>query len=221
VVRGALLSVVVCLAGSASLCAAGWSLQTLTLPPPARGARVAADVSTWLHEYRYSIDIFHSRGHRLRGACLHGWYPQRRNARRFARGSLVVLDGGPVVLDTGSRRYVRFLSGRQRRDLPVYLAVATGCTSSLSASLYAAVHQDKSPRVERAYAANQPALALHAQLHDERLTIYVSPRSYRPLVVIATVGGRTATARIYLVRAGWQVRAHYRRLLAELGIRSA
>jgi len=68
--------------------------------------------------------------------------------------------------------------------------------------------------MERAFAANQPALALEiSNLRDERLTVYVSPRQYRPLVAIAAAEGQTATARIYLAHATLRLRIHYRQLL--------
>jgi hypothetical protein len=212
--RRALLSVVVCCAGAAAVSAAGWALQTVTLPRPARADRIAADASVWLHDYPYSIDIFRSGGRRVRATCLRGWYP-RGHGRRRVRGSLLSLDGGLVAVETGGRRYVRFISGRQRSALPAFLAVATGCTSSLGDALYTALQRDVNLRVERAYAAHQPALALRVpQVHGERLTIYVSARQHRPLVVDSTVDGRAATARIYLAPVTRRLMSRDRRLLA-------
>lgn len=210
--RGALVSVVVFLAGAGAVGAAGWSLQTATLPPPDRASRVAADVSTWLREYHYSIDIFHSHDRRLRGSCLSGWFPRSQGAM-LRPGVMLALGGRTVVLDTG-RKYLRFVVGRQRPDFPASLAIAAGCTTSLGNALYAATRASGDLSVERAYAANQPALALHLPpVRDERLTIYVSPRKYRPLVAIAAAEGRTATARLYLVRATLPLRKRYRDLL--------
>lgn len=221
-VRRALVSVVVCLAGAGAVGAAGWSLQTVTLPPPARAARIAADASAWLHDYRYSIDVFHSHGRTLRGTCLRGWYHRRGQAGPFVHGSLLVLQGGPVVVDTGGRRYVRFLAGTRRHGLPAFLAIAAGCTSPLNNDLYAAIQRAGHVSVERAFAANQPALALHVPpVRGERLTIYVSPRQYRPLVVTATVGGSVTTARIHLTRATQRVQSHDRRLLERTAVRHA
>jgi hypothetical protein len=212
-VRGALLSVVVCLAGAGAVAAAGWSLQRVVLPAPAQADRIAVSVSTWLRDYRYSIDIFHARGHRLRGACLHGWYPRSHRAH-LVRGSVLVLDRGPIVLDTGAK-HLRFVAGRPQRNLPARLAVSVGCTASLGNALYAAAQGGGHLSVERAYAANQPALALRVpQVHHERLTLYVSPLQYRPLVAIAEFEGRVATARLYLAHAPLRLRWRYRRLLA-------
>jgi hypothetical protein len=213
-VRKAMLSVAVGLAGVAAVLALGLGLQSAVLPTPERSDRIAAEASHWLGKYRYSIDIFHSDRQRLDGACLRGWYPRHKGARALKRGSLLVLRHGPVVLATGGRRHIRVLSGSHRRDLPVFLAIATGCTAPLGHLLYAAAQGSTEINVERAFAANQPALALQMpNVHDGRLTVYVSPRQYRPLVAIASAEGHTITARIYLSRATLHLRLHYRQLL--------
>jgi len=55
----ALLSVAVGLAGAAGVAASGWAIQAAALPPPTPAARVAADASTWFHEHRFIVDVFH------------------------------------------------------------------------------------------------------------------------------------------------------------------
>lgn len=212
--RRALVSVVVGLAGAAALAAAAWAVQTVALPQPARAHRVAADVGQWFHYYRLSIDVFHSDGHRFSGECLRGSYRIRGPRHvRHAHGSVLALSGGPVVLLTGKRR-IRLVSGRRRSELPAFLAVAAGCTKALASEVDAAAQSNLRLRVERAYAANQPALALRLpRIRDERLTIYLSPRNDRPLVAVAAVGGRIATARLYLTRATTGRKARIRALL--------
>jgi hypothetical protein len=74
--------------------------------------------------------------------------------------------------------------------------------------------------LERAYAANQPALALELRLHDERLTLYLSPRGYRPLVVLGAVGGRIAVARLYLTHVAPAQGAMFRRFVRRHAIPS-
>src|SRR5579864_2394197 len=71
------------------------------------------------------------------------------------------------------------------------------------------------PRIEVARAANRPAVALELHLHHERLTLYLSPRTYRPLVVLGAVGGEIASARIYLTRLTYSRLAQFRRLAAK------
>jgi len=53
--------------------------------------------------------------------------------------------------------------------------------------------------MERAYAANRPAIALEVQRSREaRMTLFVSPRTDRPLVAFVDLDGLNITARIYL-----------------------
>jgi hypothetical protein len=64
--------------------------------------------------------------------------------------------------------------------------------------------------VSRAYAANQPAIALKVSRGpDKRLTLYLSPRTDRPLVAIVAVADQEVTARLYLSRVKRPVLAHF------------
>jgi hypothetical protein len=196
-VRRALLSVAVGVAGAAAVVAAGWSLQTAALPPPARGDRVAADAAAWLLRYRLLDDTFHVDGRTANGLCLHGWFP--RMDGRLAPGSLLALRPGPRLLALGDR--IRILSGHPLPGLPARLAFALGCTSELGKPLAEAAQTDTRLRAERSYAAARPAIALRLpRRHDERVTIYVSARSYRPVAAAATLAGLAGTARIRLTK---------------------
>lgn len=210
-VRRSLLSVIIGLAGVAVLIGAGWAVQDVGLPRPAPADRVAADAEAWLNYHRFSIAIFHSDDRRFRGACLRGWYPHLRG--RQARGSLITFTGGHVALATAKGR-VQFASGRRWSEFPASLAVASGCTASLANELNAATQSGLRLDVDRAYAANQPALTLRLpRIRDERLVLYVSPRGYKPLVTIVHRDGHTASARLYLTRATASRAAEFRRLV--------
>lgn len=212
-VRRALLSVIVGLAGAAAVTASGWALQAGALPPPTPAARVAAVASAWLHEYRFVVDVFHYDNRRTKGACLRGWFG--RVEGRKTRGSLLSIDSGPVLRISGPRR-LSLVGGRGNGILPVGLAAAAGCSREL-APVIATAAQSGSLRASRGYAANQPAIALKVSRGNERrLTLYVSPRSYRPLVAIVAIGEHEATARLYLTRVKPHVLSRFRLLrLAE------
>jgi hypothetical protein len=210
--RRTLVSVVVGLPGVAALIAGAWAFQTLALPPPTRADRAAADAEAWFHFHRLSIDVFNASDRRFSGECLRGWH-----VRSHSRlGSVLVMSGGPVALVSGKGR-IRFASGHRRTALPAFLAAAIGCTGSLASALTTAVRSSQRLTIERAYAANQPALALEVHLDDERLTIYLSPRSFQPLVALGAVGGRIATARLYLPRVTPAHIATFRRLAQRNG----
>ena len=208
--RRALLSVAVCLAGAAGVTASGWALQAAALPPPTPAARVAAAASAWFHEYRLSVDVFHFHHRRTSGACLRGWFPGVSGSRD--RASLLSLESGSVLRES-NKHPVRLVMGHPSRRLPATLAVAAGCSGQLAAALATAAQSGAHLRVERSYAANRPAIALEvSRSNDERLTLYVSPETYRPLVVIVALDGREATARLYLSRVNLDVLTRFRLL---------
>jgi hypothetical protein len=188
-VRRALLSVAIGLAGAAGVTASGWALQATALPPPTPAALVAADASVWFNEYRLVVDVFHFHHRRTSGACLRGWFARAHGHK--ARGSLLSLEAGP-------------------RPLPVPLAKAAGCSGLLAPALAAAAQNGGHLTVSRGYAANRAAIALKlTQGKEERLTLYVSPRTYRPLVAIVATDRREVTARIYLNRVRRRVLARF------------
>jgi hypothetical protein len=183
----------VALAGAAAVTAGGWALQAAALPPPAHADRVAADASAWLHDYRLVVDIFHVHHRRLKGACLRGWFPGPKGGK--IRASLLSLSSRPGSVPSG-------------------LLPLVGCSGKLSRVLASAAQSGRHLRVERSYAANRPAIALKVdRSHDEHLTLYVSPTTFRPLVAIVEQDGRSATARLYLhpIEPGVLARFHFPR----------
>jgi hypothetical protein len=212
-VRRALLSVAVGLAGAAGVTASGWALQAGALPPPTPAARVAAEASAWFHEYRLVVDVFHVDHRRTSGACLRGWYGRADGHK--VRASLLALGSGSVVRI--SRQRVSPVQGRPSRIVPSLLAAEAGCSRLLAGALAAAAQGGTHLTVSRSDAANRAAIALKLSRGKERrLTLYVSPRSYRPLVAIVALGEQEATARLYLtpVRRHVLTRFHLLRLAA-------
>ncbi len=164
--------------------AAGWGVQAVALPAPKSAARVIADASVWLHEHRLVVDRFAVDGRRRSAACLRTRAGTGRRRRRH--GSL--LSFGP-----NSARFFRLGTGRA--------SVLAGCSGPLELLLARAVQTGADMELERAYAAHQPALALGIQrVRDARVTLYVSPRTFRPLVAIVHADNRTVKARLYLAR---------------------
>jgi hypothetical protein len=216
-VRRALLSVAIGLAGAASVTASGWAIQAAALTPPKPAYRVAADTSTWFHEYRLVADVFHLDHRRITGACLRGWFS--RPGQPKVRASLLSLKTGPVLLVSGGRR-VTLVAGRRSRPFPARLLASVGCTGKLAPRLAGVAQSGADFTAARSYAANQPAIELKLErLRGERLTIYVSPRTYEPLVVSGDAHGHDATARLYLTRvterllARFHLRAEFERSL--------
>jgi hypothetical protein len=209
-VRRALLSVVIAFAGVAGVIASGWALQAGALPPPKPAARVAADASEWFHEYRLAVDVFHFDHRRVRGACIRGWLP--RDGRKV-RASLLSFRKGRILRVSGKRHVSVVAATRRRHSPPGLLAADAGCSQMLARTLAAAAQGTAHLTTERAYAANRPALALELQRgREERLTLFVSPRTDRPLVAFVDLDRRKITARIYLQPATQAVLRRFRLL---------
>lgn len=208
--RQALLSVAVALAGIAGVAASGWALQAAVLPPPRAAARVAADASVWFHDYRLAIDVFHFEHRRTEGACVRGWLRRRDGAK--IRGSVLSFRAGPILRVSGQRqRDILVVEALHRRRFPPgLLAVDSGCSRMLAHTLAAAARGASHLTIERAYAANRPALALELQRGREgRLTLFVSPQTDQPLVAFVDLRGQKITARIYLRRVTREVLARF------------
>ncbi len=196
------MSVAVALAGVVGVVASAWALQAEALPQPRPAARVAADASVWFHEYRLAVDIFHFEHRTLKGACVSGWTKVRNGQ---ARASVISFTGGPI-LRLRSRRVSVVAARRRRRFPPGRLAGDAGCTRMLGQMLETAAQNGGRLSIERSYAANQPAVAVElVRSREERLTLYVEPRTNRPLVAFVNLDGRKITARIYLQRVSRRV----------------
>jgi len=196
------------LAGATAVAGAGWALEAAALPPPEHADQVAAAAIGWLAEHPFAVDVFHAGHHRLHGACTQGSF-RAGHGRGVVHGTLISLRPGPVVVFARHHQVVR-IHGAPLRFLPPSLAAAVGCPRRLASTLDRATHFGDSLRVERSYAANQPALKLELRrVHDERLTLYVSPQRARPLVAILARDGKVATARIYLGNTTPQALRHF------------
>ena len=208
--RRALLSVAVGLAGAACVTASGWALQTAALPPPTPADRVAAEASAWFHDYRLTVDVFHFDHRRTNGACLRGWFGRIHGKK--AHASLLSLESGPIYRATKGQP-LALVEGHPSRRLPGPLAATAGCSGELARKLATAAQDGAHLTVSRSYAANRPAIALKiSRSNDERLTLYVSPETYRPLVAIVGRNGREVTARLYLSRVKRHLLVRFRLL---------
>lgn len=209
--RRALLSVAVAFAGAAGVAASGWALQAAALPPPKPAARVAADASVWFNEYRLAVDVLHFDHRRFESACVRGWQ-RRRNGSKI-RASLLSFEAGPILRVSGKRYVSVVVADRRRRFPPALLAADAGCSRMLARLLAAAAQGAGHLATERAFAANRPAVAIEVLLgREKRLTVFVSPRTARPLVAFVDLDGRTITARIYLQRLTRTVLSRFRLL---------
>jgi hypothetical protein len=164
-----------------------------------------------LDEYRLVVDVFHFHHRRMQGACLRGWFPTANGSNRL--GSLLAVGSDPIVRLPARRQVFRVTERRGRGRWGQVLGIV-GCSGELLAVLAQAAQGTGRLTTERSHAANRPAIALVMERGREgRLTLYVSPRTYRPLVAVVDAEGQVATSRLHLRRAtpGLRQRWHFPR----------
>jgi len=139
---------------------------------------------------------------------MSGWLPRPNGS--YGRESLLAVRSHPM-LRVSPARHGLLGTVRRGRARPGRMLAAVGCSGELSQVLVKAAQSGGRLSTERSYAANRPAIALEMEPAKEaRLTLYVSPRTYRPLVAFAYVEGQQVTARLYLARItrNWLRRFH-------------
>lgn len=210
--RKLVLSVGVGLLGALGLMGIAWGVELVALPPPVHADLVAARAARWLNDYRAAVDVFQVGHRRIEGLCLHG-SPEDRHSER-SQSSFLVLASGKTLHVTQTRTEERVVDEAGRQNQPGLLAVNVGCTYQLLAEIGEAVRTNVAIAATPAFVARQPALALRlSRVRRERLTLYVAPSTYRPLVASALIGGRQITARLHLMPLD-------QRLLARFGLNS-
>jgi len=203
------VSVVVALAGCAVVTAAGWGVEMVGLPQPTRADRLVASAEGWLRDYPLTRVTFRRAGApAIDGICL------RTSVGSFARSRLAVTDGPLFRVSTGHVRRVR---GRALPGFPALLASRIGCTATLLQPVLAAAVARVHVEADQAVAAGEPATALHFPPYKgQRLVLYVSPQSGRPLLAVESLKGVGLAATLQLKQVGGAALA---RLRSELGMR--
>jgi hypothetical protein len=198
-VRRALVTVAVACLVAGGAAAAGWGLQATVLPPPTKGARVAARTVAWLLRYRLVESRIRLDGaHPVAAQCLEDWVPAPHHGGNERATELALQDGVRLVLTQEGLR-IRAGLHAEPRTLPLVQLELAGCPRILAPRL-AAILQTKHVRVERAFAAGRPALAIHVPTQRTALVLYVTPRTFKPFAVGLETRRYTGQSRIRLTR---------------------
>lgn len=206
--RTRLLSLGVGLLGAAGLVGIAWGAQLVALPAPAHADRIAADAARWLDDYRMSVAVFHTGGHRVEALCVHG-APADRHGER-SKSSFLVLAPGQTLHITEKHDDERVTDLAGRTNEPGLLAANAACTHELLAQIGAATRAAVAIDASPAVVAGQPAVALRlSRIRHERLTLYVAPTTYRPLAASVLIDGRRLTALLQLRRLDRTVLARF------------
>lgn len=182
-------------AGAGVLGAAGFAVVRAGLPPPTRSHHVAAHAATWLQSHRLVLDELRIDGRQASGACLRGWRP--RDGGRPQRGSFLSLRPGTVWFASSLRR-VSLARGPRQPFVLGRLETTAGCTRGLRDVLFAALQTG----LDVGVTTGQRAIALSLpEVRGERVTLYVSAQTYRPLLAVAAAGGHEVVVHLRFVRA--------------------
>jgi hypothetical protein len=208
-VRSIAVTVAVALSAAGAALAGGFAVQAAVLPHAARGDRVAADAAAWLLRYRVtaaSLAVVGSQ--RASSYCLHTWLP--RPDGRLARSTLLLLASGVRIVQNDGPIRVDGSRAPEPAHLPMLQFELAGCSAVLGTRAATAAVAG-GVRVTRAFASGRPALALHLPtlrhpsgrygIVRDRVTLYVDPRTYRPVAVAASLGRLRGISRIRLTRA--------------------
>ena len=212
--RRVLLTIAVACAVAAGATTAGWGLQAAILPPPAQSARVAANAVSWLLrsglvESAYRIGS----GPVVHGDCLQGW-PSARPRRSSSQAAILVLDTGGTLVYLRPGLRVFGAGGDEPSPLPLVQLELGGCVNVVAPRI-AQVIQTTHVRVERSFAAGHPALAILVPTRLTRLTVYVTPRTFKPFAIGVGSPRYSGLSRIWLIRAAASHPARSREIVAE------
>lgn len=205
-----MVAILVGVVGAGVLGAAGFAVVRAGLPSPTRSQHVAARAATWLQSHRLVRDEFRIDGRDVGGACLRGWRP--RDGSRPQRGSFLALEPGTLWFGSSLRR-VSLLHGPAQPVVLGRLETTAGCTRGLRDVLFAALQTG----LDVGVTTGQRTIVLSLpEVRGERMTLYVSAQTYRPLRAVAAMAGHEVVVHLSLVRATPAVLAHFHLLPGSL-----
>lgn len=208
---------VVGITGAGVIAVGCWALQAGALPSPTSADRIAARATFWLQRHPLILDSFHVGRGTTSGACLRGWFSDGRGPR--VRGSLFAQQDS-VWLAARLKRRLSLLRGRALPATRAALEVTLGCSRELQDLLIEALREGDPLGAKQSHGLGQATVALTLPnldsrltleisrhrytlhlptLKEERLTLYVAARTYKPLIAVAVGNGRRISARLSLV----------------------
>jgi hypothetical protein len=199
-VRSALVTVLVAGSMAGGVFAGGWALQAAALPAPQRGNTAGAGAVTWLLRYRLVESAFRiNHGPVVHGRCLVDWFPQGNGLS--SRGTLLRLDDGVSLLSVPPHGLdVDDPYGAEPKGLPLVQLELAGCPRVLAPAVAQLVQSRRNVHVERAFAAGRPALSLRVTTSRTHITLYLAPKTARPIAIAVTSPRFSGRGRLSLTR---------------------
>jgi hypothetical protein len=192
---GIAVTLAVAAATVASLIGAGVLVQRVALPEPSPARKVALRAAIWLLRYRLVDSVFQiGSAHPVHGHCLQTWVirdgqSHRATALRLNDGYMLNAIQRHTLESSGATANEQALS-------PLVLLELGGCPRLLAARL--ATLAQGLERVTVTSGAHQSAVRFN--LKSTRLTLYLDPRTYRPLALDVVTHTIRGSSKIRFVR---------------------
>jgi hypothetical protein len=184
---------------AAAIGGAAWGVQAAALPSPAWSEQVAARAVSWLMRYRLVESRFRiGDGNPIRSSCLGGLLPRYGDTNE--RGSVLELGTGRTIVESRSALIVHGARPRGPAALAVAQLELAGCSYVVGPQLASVLQRGGHIHIVRAFADGYPALALRASTQKTKLTVYVTPRTFKPFALDVRSPRYSGSARIRLTR---------------------
>lgn len=182
----------------AAVLGAGVLVQRVALPSPGSARLAAVRAATWLQRYRLVESTFSIAGGRtVHGRCLQDWFVAggRRN-----RGAALRLDDGFVLLAVQPHTLVSSGGSAAERSLsPLVLLELGGCPRVLARRLDTLAQQHRGVTL----VDHQLRFTLKAT----RITMFLEPRTGKPLGLKIVARGTSGTSRLRFAPVTTHVRS--------------
>jgi hypothetical protein len=192
---GIAVTVAVATATVGGLTGAGVLVQRVALREPGPARQVALRAAVWLQRYRLVDSVFQiGSAQPVHGRCVQTWVV--RDGQRH-RATALRLDDGymlnaiqPHTLESSGA------TANEQAHSPLVLLELGGCPRPLAARL--ATLAQGLARVTVTSGAHQTAVRFN--LKNTRLTLYLDPRTYRPLALDVATHTIRGSSKIHFVR---------------------
>jgi hypothetical protein len=197
-VRGFFATLAVACSLAGSVAGVAWGIQVVTLPAPAKNDRIIAATVAWFFRFRLVESDFQIGGGDLvHSSCVQGWLPVLPG-RELERATVLALGDGRAVVDAqpplrviGVRRY-------EPDTLPLVQLELGGCSRVLG-PLLAGLVQNERIRIRRTVVAGHAALTVRFGTPRTRITLSITPKTFKPFAITVTSHRFSGQARIRLL----------------------
>lgn len=196
--RGFLSTLAVACSLVGAVAGAAWAVEVVTLPQPANNDRIVATAVAWFFRFGLVESDFEIGGGRpVDSACVQGRLPVLPG--KELEQATVLAFGGGALLDAQPGLRVIGLGGGEPETLPLVQFELGGCSLFLG-QLLGALPQHRPFRIRRAVVAGHQALVVGLRTSRTRITVYLTPKTFRPFAVRVASHRFSGHARIRFLR---------------------